>query len=105
MEALVWNTSLRKQRGVGVGGNNVGLLIVQTTKRDYIASVEEVGVGLFARATRRNIPKDGILQVLWTLFMSGILIRKHNVLETGSVSICREGEREGGPLKQVGFEI
>jgi hypothetical protein len=46
-EAIVWNTRLRLQRGVGVGGSGVGLLNGQTTKRDSIASVEGVVVGLF----------------------------------------------------------
>jgi hypothetical protein len=44
MEALVWNTRLRMQRGVGVAGNGVGLLNGQTTKRDSIAAVEGVEV-------------------------------------------------------------
>jgi hypothetical protein len=42
MEALVWNTRLRMQGGVGVTDIGVGLLNGQTTKRDSIASVEGV---------------------------------------------------------------
>jgi hypothetical protein len=49
MEALVWNTRLRMQRGVGVAGNVVGLLNGQTTKRDSVASVEGLGAGLFTK--------------------------------------------------------
>jgi hypothetical protein len=49
MEALVWDTRLRMQRGVGVAGYGMGLLNCQTTKRDSIASVEGVGVELFTK--------------------------------------------------------
>jgi hypothetical protein len=50
MEALVWNIRLRMQREVGVGGNGVGLLNDQTTKRDSIASVEGVCSGVVHKA-------------------------------------------------------
>jgi hypothetical protein len=49
MEALVWNTRLRIERGVGVAGNGMGLLNGQTTKRDSIASVEGLGGGIVYR--------------------------------------------------------
>jgi hypothetical protein len=40
MGALIWNTRLRMERGVGVAGHGVSLLNGQTTMRDSIASVE-----------------------------------------------------------------
>jgi hypothetical protein len=43
-EALVWNTRLRMEEGVGVAGNCVGLFNSQTTKRDSIALEEDGGV-------------------------------------------------------------
>jgi hypothetical protein len=36
-EALVWNTRLRMDRGVGIAGNGMDLLNGQTTKYDSIA--------------------------------------------------------------------
>jgi hypothetical protein len=47
MEALVWNTKMRVERSVEVASNGMGLLNGQTTKRDSLVSVEEVGAGLF----------------------------------------------------------
>jgi hypothetical protein len=46
MEALVWNTRLRMQRGVGVAGNGVSLLNGQTTRRD--SKLRRRREGLFA---------------------------------------------------------
>jgi hypothetical protein len=43
MEALVWNTRLKIDRGMGVADNCVVLLNGQTTKQDSIALVERVG--------------------------------------------------------------
>jgi hypothetical protein len=49
MEALVWSTRLMMVSRLGVAGNGMGLLNGQTAKRDSIASVEGVGVGLFTK--------------------------------------------------------
>jgi hypothetical protein len=46
LEALVLNTRLRMQRGVGVAGSGLCLLNGHTTKGDSIASVEGVGDGV-----------------------------------------------------------
>jgi hypothetical protein len=50
MEALVWNTRLRMERGVGVAGNGVGLLNGKTTKQESIALVEGVEGGVVYKA-------------------------------------------------------
>jgi hypothetical protein len=42
------------QRGVGVTGNGVGLLNVQTTKPDSIGSVEVVGVRLLTKEAKEE---------------------------------------------------
>jgi hypothetical protein len=50
MEALVWNTRLRMERGMGVAGSGMSLLNVHTTKQDSIALAEGLGVSVIYRA-------------------------------------------------------
>jgi hypothetical protein len=63
MEALVWNTKLRMQRGVGIIGNGVGLLNGQTATRNSIASTEGVGVALFTNQDFRT--RDRVAKCTW----------------------------------------
>jgi hypothetical protein len=65
IEMLIWNTRLKMQRGVEVTGNGVGLLNGQTTKRDSIASLEAVGVGLFTKQRFRI--RDHVAKYTWVI--------------------------------------
>jgi hypothetical protein len=55
MEAVVSNTRLRMERGVGVAGNGMGLLNGQTTKQDFIDLVEWLWDGVVYKARLRNM--------------------------------------------------
>jgi hypothetical protein len=52
-------------RGVGVAGNDMGLLNGQTTKRDSIASLGGVVVGLFTKQGFRKW--DHITKCTWLM--------------------------------------
>jgi hypothetical protein len=64
MVALVWNTRLRMQRGVGVAGKGVDLLNDQTKKRS-IASVEGVGMRLFTKQGVRI--RNSVAHCTWVM--------------------------------------
>jgi hypothetical protein len=63
-EALVWNTRLRMEKGMGVVGNGVGLLNGQTTKGDSIASEEG---GLYIAPQQRLRRGDHIAKWTWVM--------------------------------------
>jgi hypothetical protein len=65
-EALVWNTRLRAEKGVGVAGNGVGLLNGQTTNKDSIAS-EEWRRGCLQQTQQGFRIGDGVIKRTWII--------------------------------------